>query len=56
MPEKISIGLVSRTFFNVPLWAAMEHGVFAADGIEVQPRFSAAPRRCRRFSTAACRW
>jgi ABC-type nitrate/sulfonate/bicarbonate transport system substrate-binding protein len=37
MPEKISIGLVSRTFFNVPLWAAMEHGVFAADGIEVVP-------------------
>ncbi len=35
MPEKMSIGLVSRTFFNVPLWAAMEHGLFAAEGIEV---------------------
>lgn len=37
MPEKMSVGLVSRTFFNVPLWAAMEHGHFAADGIEVAP-------------------
>jgi ABC-type nitrate/sulfonate/bicarbonate transport system substrate-binding protein len=35
MPEKMSVGLVSRTFFNVPLWAAMEQGRFAADGIEV---------------------
>jgi ABC-type nitrate/sulfonate/bicarbonate transport system substrate-binding protein len=35
MPEKVSVGLVSRTFFNVPLWAAMEQGRFAADGIEV---------------------
>ena len=37
MPEKISVGLVSRTFFNVPLWAAMENGRFAAAGIEVVP-------------------
>ena len=37
MPEKMSVGLVSRTFFNVPLWAAMENGRFAAEGIEVAP-------------------
>jgi ABC-type nitrate/sulfonate/bicarbonate transport system substrate-binding protein len=37
MPEKMSVGLVSRTFFNVPLWAAMENGLFAAEGIDVAP-------------------
>jgi ABC-type nitrate/sulfonate/bicarbonate transport system substrate-binding protein len=37
MPERISVGLVSRTFFNVPLWAAMEHGLFAAEDIDVAP-------------------
>ena len=37
MPQMIAVGLVSRTFFNVPLWAAMENGLFAAEGIEVAP-------------------
>ena len=37
MPQKIAVGLVSRTFFNMPLWAAMENGFFAAEGIEVAP-------------------
>jgi ABC-type nitrate/sulfonate/bicarbonate transport system substrate-binding protein len=37
MPEKISVGLVSRTFFNVPLWGAIENGLFAAEGIDVAP-------------------
>jgi ABC-type nitrate/sulfonate/bicarbonate transport system substrate-binding protein len=35
MSQKISVGMVSRTFFNVPLWAAMENGLFAAEGIAV---------------------
>jgi ABC-type nitrate/sulfonate/bicarbonate transport system substrate-binding protein len=35
MPEKIAAGLVSRTYFNMPLWAAQEHGFFADQGLEV---------------------
>jgi ABC-type nitrate/sulfonate/bicarbonate transport system substrate-binding protein len=35
MPEKIAAGLVSRTYFNMPLWAAQEHGFFADEGLEV---------------------
>ena len=55
MLEKMSVGLVSRTFFNVPLWAAMENGRFAAEGIEVVPTILGSTSRCRRCSTAACR-
>ena len=36
MPDKISVGLVSRTFFNLPLWAAMENGFFADEDIAVE--------------------
>ena len=35
MNETIAIGLVSRTFFNVPLWVAMEKGFFTAENVEV---------------------
>ena len=35
MPDKIAAGLVSRTYFNMPLWAAQEHGFFADEGLEV---------------------
>jgi len=35
MADKLNIGLVSRTFFNLPLWAAMENGGFAAANLEV---------------------
>jgi len=35
MSDKISAGLVSRTYFNMPLWAAQEHGFFADQGLEV---------------------
>ena len=35
MADKLNIGLVSRTFFNLPLWAAMENGGFAAENLEV---------------------
>jgi ABC-type nitrate/sulfonate/bicarbonate transport system substrate-binding protein len=36
MPDKIAAGLVSRTYFNMPLWAAQQHGMFAAEGLEVE--------------------
>ena len=36
MPDKIAAGLVSRTYFNMPLWAAQEHGFFADEGLEVE--------------------
>ncbi len=36
MADKLAIGLVSRTYFNMPLWAGLEHGWFAADGIEIE--------------------
>lgn len=35
MADRLAIGLVSRTYFNMPLWAGLEHGWFAADGIEI---------------------
>jgi len=36
MPDKLAVGLVSRTYFNMPLWAAQEHGFFADEGLEVE--------------------
>jgi ABC-type nitrate/sulfonate/bicarbonate transport system substrate-binding protein len=36
MPDKIAAGLVSRTYFNMPLWAAQQHGFFAEQGLEVE--------------------
>ena len=36
MPDKIAAGLVSRTYFNMPLWVAQQHGFFAAEGLEVE--------------------
>ena len=36
MPDKIAAGLVSRTYFNMPLWAAQEHGLFAKEGLKVE--------------------
>lgn len=36
MPDKISAGLVSRTYFNMPLWAAQQLGYFAQENLEVQ--------------------
>jgi len=35
MPQTIVVGYVSRTFFNMPMWIATEHGYFAEEGIEV---------------------
>jgi ABC-type nitrate/sulfonate/bicarbonate transport system substrate-binding protein len=36
MPDKIAAGLVSRTYFNMPLWAAQQQGFFAGEGLEVE--------------------
>ena len=35
MADKLAVGLVSRTYFNMPLWIGLEHGFFAAEGIEI---------------------
>lgn len=35
-PEKIKVGIVSLTFFYVPLWAARDRGFFAAEGVEIE--------------------
>lgn len=32
----LRVGLISRTFFNVPFWAAERHGFFADAGLEVE--------------------
>jgi len=35
MADKLAVGLVSRTYFNMPLWIGLEHGYFTAEGIEI---------------------
>lgn len=35
MADHIELGIVSRTFFYVPVWAAIENGQFAAEGLDV---------------------
>jgi ABC-type nitrate/sulfonate/bicarbonate transport system substrate-binding protein len=35
MPDKVVVGIVSRTFFNMPLWIAMEHGFFDEEGLSI---------------------
>ncbi len=35
MADRIELGIVSRTFFYVPVWAALENGQFAAEGLDV---------------------
>jgi ABC-type nitrate/sulfonate/bicarbonate transport system substrate-binding protein len=35
MPDKLAVGLVSRTYFNMPLWIGVEHGYFADESIEI---------------------
>ena len=34
MPDKIAVGTVSRTFFCLPYWIAVENGYFAAENLE----------------------
>ena len=40
MPDRMAVGLVSRTYFNMPLWIAQEHGFFADEGLEVEGTIS----------------
>lgn len=35
MPDKFVVGTVSRTFFTMPVWIAIENGFFAAEDLEV---------------------
>jgi ABC-type nitrate/sulfonate/bicarbonate transport system substrate-binding protein len=35
MPDKVVVGYVSRTFFNMPLWIAQENGYFADETLDV---------------------
>src|SRR5688572_33459663 len=35
MPDKLAVGLVSRTYFNMPLWIAQDRGFFAGENLEV---------------------
>ncbi len=34
--EKLKVGIVSLTFFYVPLWAARDHGFFEAENLDVE--------------------
>ena len=36
MPDRIAAGLVSRTYFNMPLWIAAERGYFADEDLAVE--------------------
>jgi ABC-type nitrate/sulfonate/bicarbonate transport system substrate-binding protein len=36
MPDKLVVGYVSRTFFNMPLWIAEQQGFFADAGLAVE--------------------
>jgi ABC-type nitrate/sulfonate/bicarbonate transport system substrate-binding protein len=36
MPDKVAVGLVSRTYFNMPLWIAAELGYFADEDLAVE--------------------
>jgi len=36
MPDRLAVGLVSRTYFNMPLWIAQQHGLFAAENLSVE--------------------
>jgi ABC-type nitrate/sulfonate/bicarbonate transport system substrate-binding protein len=36
MPDRIAAGLVSRTYFNMPLWIAQERGFFGAENLNVE--------------------
>jgi ABC-type nitrate/sulfonate/bicarbonate transport system substrate-binding protein len=36
MPRRLAVGLVSRTYFNMPLWAAVELGYFADESLAIE--------------------
>ncbi len=33
---KLRVGLISRTFFNVPFWSALENGLFEQAGLDIE--------------------
>lgn len=35
MTDHVIVGIVSRTFFNLPLWIGQQHGFFADEGLSV---------------------
>lgn len=35
VPDTVTVGIVSRTFFNMPLWVGMDQGFFADEGLAV---------------------
>lgn len=35
VPTKLAFGLISRTFYYVPVWAALEQGYFTDEGLDV---------------------
>ena len=35
MSTPLAFGLISRTFYYVPVWAAIEQGFFADEGLDV---------------------
>lgn len=35
MPDNIVVGIVSRTYFNMPLWVGLECGFFADEGLAI---------------------
>jgi ABC-type nitrate/sulfonate/bicarbonate transport system substrate-binding protein len=35
VPTRLAFGLISRTFYYVPVWAALEQGYFADEGLDV---------------------
>ncbi|MBX9825457.1 MAG: ABC transporter substrate-binding protein [Xanthobacteraceae bacterium] len=34
MPDRLEVGIVSRTFFNMPYWIAIQKGFFSEEGLE----------------------
>jgi ABC-type nitrate/sulfonate/bicarbonate transport system substrate-binding protein len=35
MPDAVVVGIVSKTFFNMPLWVGMDRGFFAEEGLDI---------------------
>src|SRR5689334_17972217 len=41
-PRTLTLGLANKTFTQVPQWAAETQGYFAAEGLSVEPTYTAA--------------
>ena len=40
MKQLLRLGLVSRTFYYTPVWAAVELGFFSDEGLDAEPAFT----------------